>query len=90
MNESPYIEVFQMAIGVYDNHDELAVDSELARVADLLADFGGEITRPWDISMRERGDDAVGARLGAWSRAVGGPTVLHGWATAGRTARTPP
>lgn len=66
-----------MAIGAYDHHDSLDVEPEVTRVADLLAEFGGEITTPWDIPMPQRGSDAVGARLGSWSHSAGGHTVVH-------------
>jgi hypothetical protein len=82
---NPAVEIFPIAIGKYADKDleSLEVDAEVARVAELLADFGGEIRRPWAVKMEDRGGDAIDARLAEWQADAAGPTVLywvgHGW-----------
>ena len=81
--ETDPVELFPVAIGVYDNHPHLDVDREVTRLAEVVADLGAQVVRPWDTPMADRGSDAVTARLLDWAAHSGGPTVLywlgHGW-----------
>jgi hypothetical protein len=53
------------------------VDAEVARVVELLADFGAE-PQPWHTPMADRGADAVDSRLHAWaSRDTGHDSILY-------------
>lgn len=72
------LEVFPIAIGTYKDprHPNLAVEVEVAAVAELLADFGGHLV-PWDTEMPHRGADAVNARLGEWARRHTECSVLY-------------
>ena len=87
--ETDPVELFPVAIGVYDNHRHLDVDSEVTRLADVVADLGAQVVRPWDTPMADRGHDAVTARLRDWAAHPGGSTMLywlgHGWSN-GATA----
>lgn len=77
------VEIFPIGIGEYDNHPTLDVETEIARLAAILADFDAEISRPWQTAMTDRGRDAIDLRLSDWSKTGGGPTILywvgHGW-----------
>jgi WD40 repeat protein len=80
---SSAVEIFPIAIGEYDHWDPLDVDTVVDRLAELLADFGGQIHRPWTVPMADRGRDAIDARLAEWQEDDAGATVLywvgHGW-----------
>lgn len=77
------VEVFPVAIGLYDHHEALDVAAEVRRVVELLEDVGGYEV-PWLTNMADRGADAVNARLSVWSNpSAPVDTVLywvgHGW-----------
>ena len=77
------LEIFPIAIGAYDHHEQLDVDVEVQRVVDLLSEFGAS-ENPWPVAMPDRGADAVDARLHAWSRPSRPMDSLlywigHGW-----------
>ena len=61
------LEVFPIALGKYDHHEDLDVEAEVTKIAAILADFGGYEV-PWLAAMADRGADTVNARLRAWSR----------------------
>jgi hypothetical protein len=71
------LEVFPVDIGCYDHAADLDVEAEVARVVELLADFGAE-PQPWHTPMADRGADSVEGRLHAWaSRNTGHDSVLY-------------
>jgi WD40 repeat protein/type II secretory pathway predicted ATPase ExeA len=77
--------VFPVAIGRYadSRFESLDTDSEVRKVAALLADFGGGEV-PWHTELDQRGGDAVTERLRVWSSPPEEhDTILywvgHGW-----------
>ena len=62
------VEVFPVAIGHYasPNIEDLDVETQVGRVVDLLAPFGG-VHREWAHPARDRGSDAVQQRLNDWA-----------------------
>ncbi|WUH98356.1 hypothetical protein OHR68_33390 [Spirillospora sp. NBC_00431] len=98
MAGSDGFEIFPVAIGAYADPDlpDLDVDTEVARIVEILADFGGRGV-PWDVPMADRGRDAVHERLHAWTASSEQRSVLywvgHGWskhsAAALATGRSP-
>src|SRR5712664_3536856 len=77
------LEIFPIAIGQYDNHEPLDVETHVAQVVNLLADFGAYEV-PWLAAGPDRGADAVNARLRAWARpSTPRNSILywvgHGW-----------
>lgn len=72
------MQVFPIAIGEYLNHPDLPVDAEVERVGELLAEFGGYLSR-WTVPAHERGRDAVDDRLHEWTEPNEPPhdTVLY-------------
>jgi WD40 repeat protein len=79
------LQVFPVTIGRYADprFEPLETEAEVAKVADLLADFGG-FEVPWDTELERRGGDAVTERLRRWSTPPDEhDTVLywvgHGW-----------
>jgi hypothetical protein len=62
------VEVFPVAIGYYSSPDleDLDVETQVGRLVDLLAPFGG-VHRAWAHPPRDRGADAVQKRLNSWA-----------------------
>jgi hypothetical protein len=62
------VDVFPVAIGYYSSPDleDLDVDTQVGRLVDLLAPFGG-VHRVWAHPPRDRGADAVQERLNSWT-----------------------
>ncbi|MER5224562.1 WD40 repeat domain-containing protein [Streptomyces flaveus] len=91
---SPVIEVFPMAIGHFDDPylPDLDVDSQVGRLIDLLAPFGGR-HRPWAVPALERNASAVERRLEEWvasgTQKIAGSVLYwvgHGWSDGHRAA----
>jgi WD40 repeat protein len=63
-------QIFPIAIGYYHSTDlsDLDVETQVGKLVDLLAPFGGVI-RPWSAPARQRGADAIQKRLGDWRSA---------------------
>ncbi|MFE1592363.1 AAA family ATPase, partial [Nocardia sp. NPDC058705] len=82
MTDGP--ELFPVAIGHYsDNHPELNVDRELAKVSSTLEPFSVRV-HDWDVPMPERGLNNVRKRINAWRNAVHPATILY-WVGHGST-----
>jgi hypothetical protein len=62
------VEVFPVHIGYYSSPDleDLDVETQVGRLVDLLAPFGG-VHRAWAHPPRDRGADAVQKRLNSWA-----------------------
>lgn len=95
------VEIFPVAIGHYDHHENLDVEAEAAEVAKLLAPFGGAAV-PWDVPAERRDAVEVGRRLRRWYDAPSAEgdgdgedreppegTVLH-WVGHGAGSRSEP
>ena len=84
------VQIFPLVIGKYSHLDPLDVEAEVAKLAAILADFGGELSC-WDVDATGRGMDAVLNRLTEW----GAPQYRHhsvfywaghGWSDGGSAA----
>ncbi|GGZ35127.1 WD40 repeat domain-containing protein [Streptomyces poonensis] len=91
---TPAIEVFSMSIGHFDDPalPDLPVDSQVGRVVELLAPFGGRHI-PWAAPALERNASAVQHRLDQWvgsgARSIDGSVLYwvgHGWSDGHRAA----
>ncbi len=80
----PQLEVFPVAVGTYLHHDNLDVATEVEDVAQVLAEYGGNLV-PWGDWTQERGEKPVHERMAQWAQSLTGNTFLywagHGWAT---------
>ena len=77
------LEIFPIAIGIYDHHPNLDVETAVQQIVLALSEFGSREVG-WSASMADRGADAVDARLREWARpAVTADSILywvgHGW-----------
>ncbi|MEV4158316.1 hypothetical protein AB0J48_35365 [Nocardia salmonicida] len=85
------LELFPVAIGTYTDtrFQQLDVDGEVAKIAEVLADF--DVHRvEWDTPAGRRSFDAVNARLNQWAKSKQPQTILywvgHGWSDGRDTA----
>ncbi|MCC8251559.1 hypothetical protein [Saccharothrix luteola] len=76
------LELFPIAIGKYQHHEDLDVEAELGAVYGLLAGFGAASV-DWDVPMGERDLTTVLDRLNSWAERATCASILywvgHGW-----------
>ncbi|MFI5562503.1 hypothetical protein ACIA2T_24775 [Amycolatopsis japonica] len=67
-NDAP-LDIFPVAIGEYQHHQNLPVDAEVSKVVQLLADYGGAEV-PWEATLA-RDEKGVSDRLRRWAATSG-------------------
>jgi len=78
--------LYPIGIGIYDDarFDRLDVDADVARIGEILAEFGVE-SEPWIVADGNRDERAVDKRLRAWWESPDDRNSIfywvgHGWA----------